>query len=216
MLEDPNLKRIRASFILLRHNFDYLTEELSSNFKNWFGSSKVVDKNGEPLKVYHGTIGDFKRFDMDLNKKGYVGAPKGSVFFTNDPEIAASYSTSTSLTGDVSFRGGSNIIAAYLYMIHPLIVNAKGMNWDEIFFLKDYYSTNDIVHYAQRNGYDGVIIKNVIDSGNKRISTTPSNIYVVFDDKNIKSAVGNKNFNPLVPEIHENLERKVYDEKEIL
>jgi len=27
MLEDPDLKRIRASFILLRHSFDYMTEE---------------------------------------------------------------------------------------------------------------------------------------------------------------------------------------------
>jgi CRISPR/Cas system-associated exonuclease Cas4 (RecB family) len=28
-LEDPSLKRIRASFILLRHNFDYITQEFN-------------------------------------------------------------------------------------------------------------------------------------------------------------------------------------------
>lgn len=32
-------------------------------FKKWFGDSKVVDADGEPLIVYHGTSGDFTEFD---------------------------------------------------------------------------------------------------------------------------------------------------------
>ena len=43
----------------------------SKAFKDWFGdwennpenSSKVVDDNGEPLVVYHGTNNDFYTFD---------------------------------------------------------------------------------------------------------------------------------------------------------
>ena len=30
-------------------------EESIRNFWNWFGDSKVVDENGKPLVVYHGT-----------------------------------------------------------------------------------------------------------------------------------------------------------------
>lgn len=36
-------------------------------FKAWFGDSKVVDANGKPLVVYHGTYGDFTEFKA---KKG--------------------------------------------------------------------------------------------------------------------------------------------------
>ncbi len=48
----------------------------TSAFKNWFGdwendaenSSKVIDENGEPLVVYHGTSKDFYIFGEGKNK----------------------------------------------------------------------------------------------------------------------------------------------------
>ena len=33
-------------------------------FKRWFGDSKVVDKDGKPLVVYHGTFNDFNQFNV--------------------------------------------------------------------------------------------------------------------------------------------------------
>jgi hypothetical protein len=46
----------------------------SPYFKKWFGKSKVVDDNGEPLVVYHGTPeGGFSEFD--LSKSGKSGDP---------------------------------------------------------------------------------------------------------------------------------------------
>lgn len=51
----------------------------NSNFLKWFGDSKVVDENGEPLVVYHGTfvrpmrdgemMGDIKAFDRMFSTK---------------------------------------------------------------------------------------------------------------------------------------------------
>jgi phospholipid N-methyltransferase len=35
----------------------------SKEFKAWFGDSKVVDENGDPLVVYHGTTNRFNEFD---------------------------------------------------------------------------------------------------------------------------------------------------------
>lgn len=35
----------------------------SEAFKRWFGDSKVVDENGQPLVVYHGTSEEFDTFD---------------------------------------------------------------------------------------------------------------------------------------------------------
>jgi len=40
----------------------------SEAFKKWFGDSKVVDENGEPLVVYHGTKADFDTFDTAKSK----------------------------------------------------------------------------------------------------------------------------------------------------
>lgn len=40
-----------------------LTDTLA--FKNWFRNSKVVDSDGDPLVVYHGTGKDFDIFDAN-------------------------------------------------------------------------------------------------------------------------------------------------------
>lgn len=39
-------------------------------FRRWFGDSKVVDENGEPRVVYHGTKRDFDTFDMTAEANG--------------------------------------------------------------------------------------------------------------------------------------------------
>ena len=58
-------------------------------FKNWFGNSKVVDENGNPLVVYHGTNADFDTFDnsVNQNKHRQVGADLG-YFFTDNEKVA--------------------------------------------------------------------------------------------------------------------------------
>ena len=38
----------------------------SLQFKRWFGKSKVVDENGEPLVVYHGTDAEFTVIDTQV------------------------------------------------------------------------------------------------------------------------------------------------------
>ena len=46
----------------------------STEFKNWFGGSKVVDKKGNPLILYHGTSEDFQTFDLGkANPRGEYG-----------------------------------------------------------------------------------------------------------------------------------------------
>ena len=65
-------------------------------FKNWFKDSKVVDKNGDPLIVYHGTqAGIFTEFSQQYNDNKRPG-----FFFTNDEEVARSYSGTRRMIGD--------------------------------------------------------------------------------------------------------------------
>lgn len=61
--------------------FSKKTNTASEAFKKWFGDSKVVDENGEPLVVYHGT-----------NKADHREAPTDKGFFvTSSKEMANSY-----------------------------------------------------------------------------------------------------------------------------
>lgn len=62
----------------------------SKAFRDWFGDSKVVDADGKPLVVYHGTREIFEAFD--LNKLGRNGMALGAGFyFTNSKELAGGY-----------------------------------------------------------------------------------------------------------------------------
>lgn len=104
-------------------------------FKNWFGGSKVVDSNGAPLVVYHGTEADFEAFDGRFNRS------EGGFFFTPDPTIANLY--------------GNKMVPAYLSVQNPLIVDRRN----------DLRGRLEHIVRAVENGHDGVYFKNDYDAG---------------------------------------------------
>ena len=73
----------------------------TKEFKKWFGdwefdaenASKVVDENGEPLIVYHGTPNNFNDFEItDRNISGYNIKEYG-IYFTDSILTAKEYSS---------------------------------------------------------------------------------------------------------------------------
>lgn len=60
-------------------------------FKRWFGDSKVVDSEGKPLRVYHGTTSpDFAEFNTEGYKaRGYTYGE--GAYFTPEKERASAY-----------------------------------------------------------------------------------------------------------------------------
>ena len=52
-------------------------------FKKWFGASKIVDENGKPKVMYHGTAEDFSTFKPSRRGAG--------IFFSEDPVFASSF-----------------------------------------------------------------------------------------------------------------------------
>lgn len=62
------------------------------NLKAWFGDSKVVDAQGRPLVVYHGTSADITTFKNENlgTATGAKSAQQGH-FFVADPGVAVSY-----------------------------------------------------------------------------------------------------------------------------
>ena len=62
----------------------------SSNFDNFFGESKVVDKNGKPKTVFHGSVNTFEIFDKDkASPEGDMGA--GFYFTDNETDADSNY-----------------------------------------------------------------------------------------------------------------------------
>lgn len=90
----------------------------------------------------------------------------------------------------------------------------KGLFPNDMKYRDDTMSTNDIVRWAREQGYEGVVIKNVVDSGPAGVfhnekSGEPHNSFVVFDPTKIKSATGNNGeFNPKDPNILKQSEKQ--------
>lgn len=71
--------------------FEQAAPEGSDAFREWFGDSKVVDGNGDPLVVYHGTNQNFEEFDRGRIGENTSAASSTDFFFTENPEEAAEY-----------------------------------------------------------------------------------------------------------------------------
>jgi len=73
-----------------------------ANFKEWFSDSKVVDYNGEPEVVYHGTTHNIGEFSMDrANPENWHG--KGFYFSDSIEDVNRNYGTmeGADLTGRI-------------------------------------------------------------------------------------------------------------------
>lgn len=84
------------------------SKEALTNFWKWFGDSKVVDEQGRPLVVYHGTDVRFDTFDIEKSNNGVYG--KG-FYFAYDERIPKGH--------------GGIIMPVYLKVEHPFMASGK-------------------------------------------------------------------------------------------
>lgn len=156
-------------------------------------SSKVVDENGEPMVVYHGT-------DTRASFNKFKGAMH---FFTENKDIAGDFGVDASMDkvrkgrdfseyADEKGYLGYKIYETFLSLQNPFIVDADNSEWDEIKTPKEMggkgaKTTDQIGRWAKRNGYGGVVIKNTIDVN----SHIPISQYIAFSPTQIKSATDN-------------------------
>ena len=148
------------------------------NFKEWFGDSKVVDENGNPLVVYHGTSNDFKVFDKDKIGGNYIYSGNKGIFFTQKERTAKNYAD---LHSNKNLNGNNKgyVISSYLRIENPLYRQTNS----DFYRPADRFDIDgdDLVREAFESGYDGIIIK----------GTNNDNLYVVFEPNQIKSATDN-------------------------
>ena len=84
-------------------------------------------------------------------------------------------------------------LALFSAIKNPLIVDAHNSNWNDILFNGETYTTRTLEEYARNNGYDGVIVKNVLDIGpyGRLEAHKFSTIVAAINSNQIKSATDN-------------------------
>jgi len=74
----------------------------NSRFRAWFGDSKVVDAEGKPLVLFHGTAADIQSF-------------KGTVWASVTPALANEYAAMRDHYG----KGGGNVMPVFMRIERP-------------------------------------------------------------------------------------------------
>lgn len=160
---------------------------LNDNFKKWFEGSTVVNEDGSPKVMYHGTSKDkdFKSFK----------ASKRGMFFTEDRVAASDYAEVNDSQKTVMGPGwtfdhintAGRVMPVYLSIKKPYKLSEaelKAYAEDSRPYAK---VQAEIADRAKAAGYDGV------DYG--------GGVMVAFEPTQIKSAIGNRgDFNPLIPD----------------
>jgi hypothetical protein len=171
--------------------------EALKNFWNWFRGSKVVDAQGRPLVVYHGTGSDFKEFMSNKVGQNFKASHLG-FYFTNAaiPDILNGFGFGSTASEYATNAGGNpTVMPVYLSLKNPLILD-DSHEWGSAASSLD-KRVSDIARWTKKDGQDGVIIG---DGTGEDMEI----ICVAFSPNQIKSATGNKGtFNPNSPNITE-------------
>lgn len=141
-------------------------------FRKWFGDSKVVNQDGEPMVVFHGTTKDFPSFDQDKVKNGKLGA---GFYFSANPNLASNYATSK----------GGNVIPAFIRMENPLVADTaedavkilqdRGVWINEEEFVGVHPS--EMTKILRQAGFDGM------QFGSVYVVTEPNQIKSIFNER---------------------------------
>jgi hypothetical protein len=158
-----------------------------SAFQRWFGDSKVVDENGKPLVVYHGT----KMHDDYASEEGQAFEQFGGFpnWFAAEPYTAHGYSGATGTVYPVylsiqnplrltQFDANDDASAAFAAAKKLGVDTSQFRPYDD----KAFHVVNSapFIEAAQKAGYDGIEIN---EGGYKT--------FAAFDPTQIKSATGN-------------------------
>ncbi len=186
-------------------------------FMRWFGDSKVVDEQGEPLRVFHGSPELFDSFDAEIGKE-FGGFGASGVFFSASPDVASSYAGHQSLkhkeiirkieAAEAEFEAFERTITDKAQTPAP----SERMRWRWM---------NDLLHEGTitREEYDkyGQLEDAADDLRNgdltdEEAATTPNVTPVYLSLQNPKIVDANKlSWDMIVPHHMTNTDRSIYD-----
>ena len=198
-------------------------------FRRWFGESKVVDAEGRPRVVYHGTTAP--RFDAFVPR----GTPRKEhlafgFHFAADEELAARYAFDPAVRRKATKGGEPRVIEAWLSIQNPFdatgwvehdsegyallkeIVGRKlrpfmvqdGVYLYRVGAMLDHAPPERVEQILRAHGYDGVryTLQLGFSTTHRRTITGEGVGWIAFDPTQIKSATGNRGtFDPADPRI---------------
>lgn len=178
-------------------------------FSKWFGDSKVVDAEGRPLVVYHGTTADVTAFDAArAGSNTRHPTSRLGFWFTSSPDVASLF---TQQVDDSTWppkmidRSGANVMPAYLAINNPFVMSVEtfreinGRPFGEevereqpeaVAKFRSWLDANKANIIAK--GHDGIKVE-----GNTRYDNVmggeeyAADAWVAFKPEQIKSATGN-------------------------
>lgn len=205
--ETPKQSIERAMLAFSRTATDQTQTEA---FKKWFGDSKVVDADGKPLVVYHGTAGDFNVFDgakastASMHATSYLGH-----YFSESPEVANEFvPRREDLSTWPPQRGaktGGNVMPVHLAITNPYEMSLAEFRS----MVPGGRSKNGVIQARQlrdrleREWFDGIRIAGDVSlKGTMGGDEWHAPTWIAFRPEQIKSATGNRGtFDPANPDI---------------
>ncbi len=182
----------------------------SPAFKAWFGDSKVVDGDGKPLVVYHGTKADFAEFDPGKGGESSTDVAKEmskiGVWFTPHAGIASAFADRA--PGD----SGNVTMPVYLKMENPFVWDWENQSARDISPGPRKGCLMRATEELKRRGHDGIIWHRIHDRGENSGEGHAQTQYVVFSPHQIKSATGNRGtFDPADPDTRKSFDPESFD-----
>lgn len=143
---------------------------VAENFKAWFGQSKVVDHDGKPMRLFHGTAKDFDSFDR-RRARGWAENNVLGHFLTRWSGSAGMYAGDDVL--------GANVLPVYLCLKNPYIQHVY--EWQDMQSSSPRWPRHKIIEWQASliaQGHDGIIDSIGVE-------------FIAFKASQIKSAIGN-------------------------
>ena len=165
-----------------------IAQTKTPEFKRWFGDSKVVDADGKPLVVYHGTNKDISEFAtrQKVPRNRFYAGELGS-WFGSDPGVANTFSTGR-------YAESGAIYPVYLSIKNPREFESYNEFLD---FAEGRKSASSVRAELEKEGHDGIVVRNSVTD-----LSAMRDDWVAFRPDQIKSAIGNRGtFDPNNPDI---------------
>lgn len=168
----PDLPRLRVT------KKDQQTN--TPEFRRWFGDSKTVDRQGEPLTLYHGTAAEFTIFeDRSGAATGHSTSALG-YFMTSDRRSAEGYARNAS----DGMPGLARVMELYATIRNPYTATMEEMQ-----AIESTLQARTFRSRLEQAGYDGIHIP-------------AGKVWVAFSNTQIKSATDNVGtFDEIDPDI---------------
>jgi len=153
-------------------------------FKNWFKKSVLVNSDGTPQILYHGTTDNFDHFDLDHPNRYDAGFAGTGVYLTLDEGLAKIYTMNKS----IRVKGEKKIMKLYARLENPKIVD---ISIKPEIKSGGKAASDGFREQAIAEGHDGVIVKNASEETVEVVIFEPNAVKSIDNNGNWSNEINN-------------------------